>query len=97
MKTPDNEHLPCFPETKFMQWHRNFSAEAEALSGYPAKSFAERVWEDSCDIGFWMQSEDGSELFTLVDVRRDSNGDITKWLFKSASDDGKVVCTIFND
>jgi len=95
MKTPDNKHIPCYPERLFTKLDTTYCAESSDLQKFPTP-IAAFVWDDSCDVGFWMQTERGSELFTLVDAVESKDGETSYWVFLSANDN-KTCCTIFND
>jgi len=92
MKTPDNKNLPIYDAKDFGYCDGTFAIEASALTD---QRIFKRVWEDSCDVGFWMKGKNQSVLFTLVDSEVDTDGEVLCWTFESY--DQKYTAKIFND
>ncbi len=59
-----------------------------------------RVYDDACDEGFSIVSEKTgkSAVFRLIEMRRDSDGDLQSWEFVCVTPGLKnLTATIFND
>ena len=96
MKTPDNDQLPCYKIHQFIKDENNLYADASDLHINPGQEPFDKVWDDSCDVGFWMQTESGSELFLLAEFPRSrTDCDRAIWMFRSY--DGETTASIFND
>ena len=95
MKTPDNKYVPCYPVQFFDNFEGVYVTEVSVLAPFGRTPWT-RIWEDSCDLGFWIQTEGGAELFVLEDVKCDSGNEINTWIFRSAYDN-KTMCKIVND
>jgi len=95
MKTPPDEYVPCYPVRLFNVFEGNYTCESSQLTPIGFAPWCQ-IWEDSCDVGFWIQTEEGSDLFVLEDVIWYSDGEVKTWIFRSAHDN-KTMCKVFND
>ena len=67
--------------------------------------FAQQVWDDACDVGFYVESHITGfrKLFLLTFVQKDHEGDVQHWIYQEYLQPGHVkpgtliTLTIFND
>lgn len=100
MKRPDNKNLPTLDGSRFL-WS-NLKGTAFVSDVANAKQLFGRVWNDACDVGFFIRSHRTcrNELFILSNTLKDNEGDVQGWEFESVREDEKgrrVVVTVFND
>ena len=81
---------PSYDYSRFTWSHGLGVADASDL-GIPAGAEpGDRVWSDSCDVGFIVRGERDEKVFTLR-----SAGDGAKWIFMS--EDRKHTIIVWND
>ncbi len=73
-------------------------AEASCIGPVFTRWFS-RVWDDSCDLGFWMVSARTGQrvLFVLASEERNEVGELVAWKFESYGHEPKLTLTVFND
>jgi hypothetical protein len=57
-----------------------------------------RVYDDACDAGLTLVTEDGTEIVYVVNrTHVDADGDITHWTLVPALGPSNLTMTLFND
>lgn len=83
MRTPDSV-LPVYDAAKFV-WEGGVGVtEASALELFPGAEPGDPVWDDSCDVGFWLSSRrTGARKLFLLDQVVEKGGSTVVWIFRS--------------
>lgn len=95
MKTPDNRYLPVIDGSRVTWTGLNGCIEVSDFdAGARAQPWA-RVWNDACDVGFWVRSHRTGrrELFTFDNVET-KDGDVIAWTFVSRPDARGRRCSV---
>lgn len=73
-------------------------AEASELD-HGGRVWMSRVWDDACDVGFWMLSARTEQrvLFVYVQDERNEGGELVAQKFESYGHEPKLTVTVFND
>jgi hypothetical protein len=96
MRTIKTDHLITVPSKLFSWKDGTGVTELSDLRGIAMSipRLARQVWDDSCDIGFVVESELTGKrlLFLYVSEDKDGEGEVTGWNFVSAEVKlGKIV------
>jgi len=104
----NNNRAPNHPASKFdFSRSRNYGY-AEASDLLPNPVFG-RVWQDACDVGFYVKDEHPAvpgvdpavlghrTLYTLLEEQQDSEGTTTAWLFVTDDAHGGRTIKVYND
>ena len=70
-------------------------AEASSLRIPAGKQPGERVWNDACDVGFLVEGDTKTVLFTQQGEERNPDGSFRCWVF--VSETGMYEIRIIND
>lgn len=93
--------IPVHSGRNFL-WQGSFKATAEMsqLSDGGRRRHATRVWDDSADYGFWVESQRTGNrvLFTLTKEYRNSDNEVTHWDYTSGASiqPSPIVITVYN-
>jgi hypothetical protein len=97
MKTPDR-HIPTYSAELFT-WYgfaESGSTEASDLGLRAGKQPGEQVWNDSCDVGFFVQGRREKRLYTQVGEKRHPDGEFMAWEFADVDRPGNKIF-VYND
>jgi len=88
-----NPRLPVHDGRLFSWLGKTATAEVSTVA---LRGHAGRVWQDSCDVGFYVVSHKtgARKLFVETSARRDGSGDVMSWIYQS--NDG-ITIELFND
>jgi hypothetical protein len=87
--------LPEYDGARFLWSGNNGFVDASDL-GIPAgKQPGERVWNDSCDVGFMVRGRQSTLAFLLYHTDRHEDGSFRSWMFRSEGH--QFFITIYND
>lgn len=76
-------------------WSKNHGQVDISALVEQCERFTNRVWPDSCDVGFWMKShKTGVNVLFLLESQKLKDGEIVSWEF--TSQDGRFRITVFN-
>lgn len=98
MRKPTNKCLPVI-SARLVTWSGTNGvidgSDVPQLFPFP------RIWNDACDVGFWVVSPRTGKhmLFSLQDELRDEEGEVYGWRFQTADTREAVQCgiTVCND
>lgn len=96
--------LPVHDGSKFT-WHGETGCvDASDLAlACTRQSMCSRVWDDACDVGFWVLSPKTGKkvLFTFEAEAKSPDGETMSWLFRAydptANMVSNITITIYND
>lgn len=94
-------NVPVYPATLFSWLNGNASVEASDLAGagHGFLSFLSQIYDDACDVGFYVRGRGKTLLFTLEKTVREYDddpqevSDIVMWVFVN----DKIKISVFND
>lgn len=95
-----NPNLPVLDGGLFSWKAGNGQTEASDLGLNTC--WSQWVWDDACDIGFFVKSPRTGvqKLFILSFVQKDREGDIQYWVYKEHTKyghQGTITLTVYND
>lgn len=72
------------------------STEASDLGLKAGQQPGSRVWNDACDVGFFVQGRREKRLYTLVEEKKHPDGEFFAWVFADVDRPGNKIF-VYND